>query len=63
MSKGYTTKKKKQIKRQRRARKKYKNFSCKTCARVFCGVTTPPFGVIITRRENCPNWRRKDDTF
>ena len=60
MSMGYISKKKLYTRRQRKLRKKYKNFSCDTCEKRICGVSFGPFGVAVLRRqENCPNWKQK----
>ena len=59
MSMGYIPKKKLYLRRQRKLRKKYKNFSCATCDKGICAIPTPPFGAIMIRRVNCPNWKKK----
>lgn len=60
MSIGYMPKKLKNARRQKRMRKKYQNFSCKTCSKAsYCKirlVPTPPIGVAIFNREFCPEW-------
>ena len=67
MSMGYMPKKVKYAKRQQRMRKKYKNFSCKTCSRdSWCkhrSIPTPPIGAIIVTGniEFCPDWKAKKE--
>ena len=61
MGRGHIPKKRLYLMKQRKLRKKYKNFSCQTCAKGFCGIPTPPFGTIIAYRENCPNWKAKNN--
>lgn len=60
MSMGYMPKKQKFARRQRRMRKKYKNFSCITCDKnLRCRkriIPTPPLGLIVTNFEFCPEW-------
>ena len=63
MSIGYIPKKRKQIKRMRRARKKYKNFSCATCEKsknITCRKryqSSRIGGILISYYENCPDWK------
>ena len=66
MSIGYMPKKLKNARRQRRMRKKYKNFSCTTCADNPCWrrrSRLTPFGAIITKGnvEFCPYWLASDN--
>lgn len=58
MSMGYIPKKKLQTKRQRKIRKKYKNFSCQSCEK-RCIIPTSPQSMIVPKMENCPKWQRK----
>lgn len=62
MSMGYIPKKKLYARRQKKLRKKYLNFSCDSCA-TSCGIPTPPFGIIIIHRKNCPNWKRDKNNY
>ena len=68
MSMGYIPKKKLYVRRQRKLRKKYKNFSCKTCAKTHdwseCGTLcshryelTQPFGMVVSNVQNCKYWK------
>lgn len=63
MSKGYIPKRRAQIRKNRKLRKKYKNFSCETCAkRHFADckkrfIPTPPIGLIVSSYENCNEWK------
>lgn len=63
MSMGYIPRKRLQIRRMRKLRKKFKNFSCETCAKrhfIICEkrfVPTPPVGLIVARYENCDEWK------
>lgn len=61
MSWGYVPKKLKYARRQRRMRKKYRNFSCYTCRNwKFCKkryIPTPPIGIARFTLENCPDWK------
>ena len=65
MSIGYMPKKLKYARRQRRMRKKYKNFSCTTCADNPCWRRSrlTPFGAFIAvgNVEFCPYWSASDD--
>ena len=66
MSIGYMPKKLKNARRQRRMRKKYKNFSCTTCAyNHWCRkrIGRTPAGVVITKGslEFCPDWLASDE--
>lgn len=62
MSIGYMPKKRKQIKKMRRLRKKYKNFSCATCENaktLSClrrNLLLPNGNALIGYCENCPEW-------
>jgi hypothetical protein len=63
MSMGYMPKKVKYAKRQQRMKKKYKNFSCKTCEHhSWCKhkiIPTPPIGMVVVKGniEFCPHWK------
>ena len=68
MSMGYIPKKRLYIKRQRKLRKKYKNFSCETCAKThnweeyghLCShryELTRSFGMTIYNVQNCKYWK------
>ena len=68
MSMGYIPKKRLYLKRQRKLRKKYKNFSCETCAKThdweyyghLCShryELTRPFGMIVSNVQNCKYWK------
>lgn len=62
MSMGYIPKKRLYIKRQRKLRKKYKNFSCITCAKAIgCKYKTVcPFGVIMGNIKKCQYWKARE---
>jgi len=65
MSIGYIPKKRAKARKVRRLRKKYKNFSCLTCAKNHLGegfckkkyIPTPPIGILICNYENCDEWK------
>ena len=63
MSKGYIPKKRLKEKRLRRLRKKYKNFSCDTCAKKQMGSCEkryqPTKGgtLMVCYYENCDEWK------
>lgn len=63
MSWGYVPKKLKYARRQRRAREKWRNYSCYTCRDWNrCKkryIPTPPIGVASFTIENCPDWKAK----
>lgn len=54
MSWGYVPKKLKYARRQRRARKKWKNFSCETCKYGEGWCWNRQYGAIVTF---CPKWK------
>lgn len=63
MSIGYMPKKRKKIKRMRRLRKKYGNFSCNTCEKshnLTCKkrYQATRFGsIMVSYYANCPDWK------
>ena len=67
MSIGYIPKKRAKAKKQRRLRKKYKNFSCETCAKREFGYKDGPCkkryqssrigGIWVGNYENCEYWK------
>ena len=67
MSIGYIPKKRAQAKRLRRLRKKYKNFSCETCAKRHLDYVGGPCrrryrasrigGIWVSNYENCDQWK------
>ena len=65
MSIGYIPKKRAKVRKQRRLRKKYKNFSCETCAKRHwdykdgpCRKRYPTIGGIWSGDyENCEYWK------
>lgn len=67
MSMGYIPKKRLYLKRQRKLRKKYKNFSCETCGKRSFGecnhryLPTQPFGIIVCNVSNCKYWKASEE--
>lgn len=67
MSIGYIPKKRAKAKRLRRLRKKYKNFSCETCAKRHWDYKDGPCrkryqasrigGIWVSFYENCDEWK------
>jgi hypothetical protein len=63
MSIGYIPKKRAKARKQRRLRKKYKNFSCSTCQKshnLSCPKRYQSYrygGILVTTYENCPDWK------
>jgi len=64
MSIGYIPKRRAKIKRMRRARKKYKNFSCITCEKRHNVTCSKRYHLksITTNFEYCPDWKAHKDT-
>lgn len=68
MSMGYIPKKRLYLKRQRKLRKKYKNFSCETCEKSGFGgcnhryIPTQPFGMIVCYVQNCKYWKARKES-
>lgn len=64
MSIGYISKKRLATKRKQRLRKKYKNFSCETCAKSGFGnckkkYVPTPIGILVGNFESCYEWKAK----
>ena len=64
MSMGYIPKKRLYVKRQRKLREKYKNFSCITCERAYALIMCchrskfePPFDNIYRNVRKCKYWK------
>lgn len=67
MSIGYIPKKRAKARKQRRLRKKYKNFSCETCAKRHWDYKDGPCrkryqasrigGIWVGNYENCDQWK------
>lgn len=67
MSIGYIPKKRAKARKQRRLRKKYKNFSCETCAKRHLDYKDGPCkkryqasrigGILVSFYENCDQWK------
>jgi len=67
MSIGYIPKKRAKVRKQRRLRKKYKNFSCESCAKRHLDYKDGPCrkryptrrmgGILVCFYENCDQWK------
>jgi len=63
MSIGYIPKRRAKARKQRRLRKKYKNFSCSTCEKSHNLTCNKRYqasrigGVLVSYHEICPDWK------